>query len=722
MKLRAKELTNVVLLLVALGTGVAVYLSRSAPSTDEQEARTNNLIKTWREDEVSRIEIFEANQTLTLERAKASDAGDSTWNILAPVKEEADPEAVERLLAAIGVSTPVRDVPEPDRKRLGLDPARRHMKLQMGALKFTLSLGNEAPTPAGSVYAEISGDAQASRVVILKSDLSGVLHPDANAFRSKSFVNVGRERVRTLSIASQAGSLEMAQEKRRFRVTAGPNKGIRVSRDMLDAAFLQLGRVRAEPFLTLDVAQQNLNSANSVELTLGTDPPITLSVGGTCPVDATRSIALRRTPKPAAGCVPKDIVNAFSQSPTVWLDQKVFSLHTDEVEELTLESGSEKLRLVRKGGAFTLLAPSEAQVELPLGNRRISELLRDAELVKDRDLKKLGLDPPRGKASVRSSAADEASVIQESVLIGNPVGRDVYLFREHDAAVLKIDSERARAFQPDSTLLRSTKIWNFGLSNVSRVAVKTLQFSQVLSRDSTGHLKLLEPKGFEHDGSLSVQLLQTLGALTTERWVTDHDDGTFVFEKPRVSVELEMVNDDAGAKTHQLVVGNLTSGGAFAKVDQDAAVFVLGSEQLALLESLIVDRSAFVVNPEDVKSIVVEVPRDKRSTTLVRQGEGFAEKNGKLHTSNVARIVDALSTLRAEAAVALGAPTPETGLSDPTLVIQVMPTTGTLKSRVFRIGSADVVANLKVYYARAEGVNATFVLSKTKVDEIKNAL
>ena len=103
-------------------------------------------------------------------------------------------------------------------------------------------------------------------------------------------------------------------------------------------------------------------------------------------------------------------------NPEALIDRRPFSVRPDEVEELTLQQGDKKLSLVRKGSAFLLRAPSEAEVPLDAGNARSRRCSRGGSLVDRPDLARLGLEPAAGSASVTSPG--EGKAFQERVTIG----------------------------------------------------------------------------------------------------------------------------------------------------------------------------------------------------------------------------------------------------------------------------------------------------------------
>src|SRR5688572_30548151 len=104
MKLGTTALTSIVVAALALGTTALVILTRGQATSGEAEQRKKNLLPIWREEDVNRVELRAGG--VVLERGQG-DGGEPVWRITAPLKEPADPDAVERLLAALGFAAPL---------------------------------------------------------------------------------------------------------------------------------------------------------------------------------------------------------------------------------------------------------------------------------------------------------------------------------------------------------------------------------------------------------------------------------------------------------------------------------------------------------------------------------------------------------------------------------------------------------------------------------------
>ncbi len=168
------------------------------------------------------------------------------------------------------------------------------------------------------------------------------------------------------------------------------------------------------------------------------------------------------------------------------------------------------------------------------------------------------------------------------------------------------------------------------------------------------------------------------------------------------------------------MVGSLVSGGAYAKLAGEPGVFVMSRRVVEALQGLLLDRSALMVAPDEAKKVTLE--RDGKKVELSREGDHFTQTAGpELGASSVTKIMEALAGLRAEAAVHLGAARPSEGLTKPTLVVRIEPPGGG-KPRQLSFGAGDAYQNTSIVYARSGSVDATFVIAKSKVTELLDAL
>jgi hypothetical protein len=402
--------------------------------------------------------------------------------------------------------------------------------------------------------------------------------------------------------------------------------------------------------------------------------------------------------------------------------RSLFTLRLDEVERVVATLGERRLEFARQEEGFVMQAPRQAKVALEVGNQRLEAMLGlRGELVGVDANVERGTGGLRGKVTLYSAGDTRDGPSEQTVLLVAPTsGGRVRVRRAVDGAVLELDRESARVLEPDATLLRPLQVLDFSTRDVRQVEVTWQAGHQQLVRSEAGAITLAAPKGHAVDSAQAATLMDTLASLTAERWVADADDGTFGLDKPTAQCRVRL-SGDAGAVEHELAVGGPAEGGYYARLSSDPGVFVLSRLAVQTLETWLLDRSVFVVRPDEPTRLVLETRRGR--VELGRVGDRLVQQAGspKLSVHRVERILEMLSGLRAEAAVHLGAPLREEGLNDPALVVLVDRPAGSLRPRRWRVGAGDSWHNISVYYARADGVDATYVIARSKVQEILDA-
>lgn len=721
------QLVNLALVALALGLVVAVVVTSGKVTTSEQDARSFNLLPSYREDDVSRITLEKDGTKLVLERASSGDAGDTTWNLKEPVQEEADAYAVDKLLGSLEFARVVRRIKpeEVNRNAFGLDAPSWKMRIDMGSIHYTLSLGKNAASPPEARYLELAAEnAPTSGVVIIGPDLVKELDIDSGALRGRQMLPYTSSVLERIVITGSDGSTKklksLPNDRWRFD---GMQSDVRVNRDAFGAVLLQFARTKADHFLEIEQGKAALGTSQLVRLELfpkdGSKPKAVIEVGGKCPKSENDVVAVRREPDPVAACVAKSVLPGLDTPTDDLVDRTLFSLHKDEVESLSIERGDAKLALDRKESGFVMRAPVKGDVELDAGNARLEAIVSAVgQIMPNPKLDALGLVPPSGKVTLKSSADSDEKVEEEVLELGkrDKDGRLV-VRRVVDGTVLELDAGTARALEADSILVRSRKIFDFSAADFRELEVKGKALHQKLHREPSGALVLDVPKGADEDSGLCSAMVDELGALTAERWVAEHDDGSFGLADPELSLKLSFSAGDAGVKNHELVIGAITTGGAFAKLAGEPGVFVMPRRAFDAVSTLALDRGPFIVTPDVATR--VELERNGKKLVLEKQGDRLVRSEGvEVTPGRVSEMADTLLALRAEAAVHLGPAKPSEGFGSPELSVVVARSD---KPQHFRIGAGDSWRGTSVYYARAEGVDATFVIAKSKVRVLLDA-
>jgi hypothetical protein len=197
--------------------------------------------------------------------------------------------------------------------------------------------------------------------------------------------------------------------------------------------------------------------------------------------------------------------------------------------------------------------------------------------------------------------------------------------------------------------------------------------------------------------------VQALGTLQGVRWVASSAEPRFGLETPELRVRFEIKNPPG---VHELAVGATTSGGHFARLAPDSAVFVLSEQVFEVLSQPFIDRA---LCPEESEQTSISVKSAKGEGVLSQVRMSFPQYPDGLK--------EALRSLKAEFAVHLGAAKPNEGLSHPAL--ELVYSAGRQVKVV--IGNCDTLRDQSICYARRSDVNATFALSSRVVSVLRSA-
>jgi Domain of unknown function (DUF4340) len=516
-------------------------------------------------------------------------------------------------------------------------------------------------------------------------------------------LDYGRSELQKLELVQGDQKLTLSQaEHSAFFVELNTGREL-ASRELTERVFNALSRLSTEHFVEADEARKALTApALRATLTLidKTVAPVQLTFGA-CPNAPAESLVLKEQSgkAPRAGCVPAELASALRVSADDARLLGPFAARPDEVEELRITRGPQKLELARKDKAFLLRTPGNAEVPLDAGNARISAIVEArGERPSTNDLALLGLLPGAGELSIQIAGADEAAHRSETVALGKPrQDGSVCVKRNADAVVLCFGAETARAFEPDASLLKGLGIFRFAPSDLASFSVDSAELREVLQRDAEGNYQLQEPKGFKHDGSLVADAVQTLGTLQAVRWVAASDDANLGLKAPRLHVSITLA---AGAGVRELTVGAATSGGFFARASSDPGVFVLPRSVVESLSVPLVERTLVPVAEAELTRIELE-----------SGGQTVLSSRSEEHwTGGIpAETLEALLALKAEQTLHLGPPKASEGFAKPSLVVRFSAKNG--QQYRLLVGVKGTLDDAPIAYARLDGVDATFALS-----------
>ena len=717
MRLDRSLVINLGLVALALATALLLFLTRDRVTRGELAARPNNLVTAFRPDELESVSIA-GSDSLTLQAQRTGAA--APRYLLGPKHDvEADPEAVRSFLRALELAAFVRvlDASSADEEALGLTAPRSRIHVVFRGLSGHIIVGRTAVSPSDAAYVSVRGFGDEPRLgLVREATLKELLVGDAD-LRPRWLLNYAPSDLQSIQLRKGDARLVLERRGPSFRHANGP----RLARSVVDALLLGLSNARI-----VAVASRLDNALLASELLRAEFRPtehrpiVTFELGGACPGRA-GSIAFRRSsPHPIEACVPETVRTLFTPVLSSTADPALFALRFDEVESAVLERSGARLALRRSPRGFELDGPSKAEVELSAGNRFIETLVTmQGTPAASPDLEALGLARPNGSVRLVSSSIEGAPRYEEVVALGR-VQEDGQLpvLRQSDGVVLLLSKAAARPLSTAESELRSRRLLNFGPSDLKMLEVELPGVLQRVRRTEDGVFELIEPAGFQHDPELVLRLVQQLGTLEADRWVT----GGTALDSAKPTVKLRAALDrPAPGHSLELTVGAETSGGYFATLAGADGVFVVPKAFVHDATTMLLSRSVFIVDLGEVDAI--ELVAGARKLSLERDGEGFVPSRGSPEVAlpTIERLLALVTNLRAEAALHTGPARPGEGLARPTLQVRFTLRKSGTEDKVLRFGSESSFRGLTVRSARMTGIDATYVISASAVREVLEA-
>jgi len=719
--MRRQLLVNGLLAALALGSLAVVWATRETPTTAQVAERKGKLLPIFRKDAVARVTLTRDGRELELVPSGA--AGEpGEFRIVRPWAERADIATVNQLLGALDLASSLRAADDVTPEAAGLNDKSPRIRVEASGITTLLTLGGPAPRPAGARYVEVASAGTSKRYVVTEGVASELTVPLAK-FRETRLLEYGRSELAKIVLSQPLAKppsgattpyverLELERGEHGVFFVRIDGRRELANPELTGRLFAALSRLSAETMLETADAQQQLQRQGNgprVELELRDKSvaPITLSLA---PAEGSQWLVLREQPgRPArAGLVAEDVGKALLGTVGQARSNGPVAARADEIEELRITRGAQKLDFARKDKGFSLRAPSVSELALDAGNERLASIVGAiGERPPHPDLKALGLAPPAGELVVQIAGGDEASHREERVLLG-AVQKDgrMCVERAADEVVLCYSAEAARAFEPDATLLRPLELASFAPSDLASLTVEADGWRETLERHEDGSYELREPKGFRHDSSLVADAVQTLGTLQAVRWLAADDEPRFGLSTPRLRVRFTR---RASPEAHELVVGAKLGAGYYARLSPDPGVFLLSSAAFDDLSIPLIDRA--LCPPFEPGKLQVSV--------VTKNGRGSVSSGRVAFSRPDARVVEALGALRAEYAVHLGPAKSHEGFARPRLTLSYQGREANVKVTV---GACDTLREQWVCYARRDDIDATFALAGRTVADLEAA-
>lgn len=723
---------------LVLGGAAFIWFDRYSATTDELEARRQNVFRAFHRDRVSRIEVEHSSGRFELVRER-----DAWFVVSNGQRRPADLLEAERLLSEIEGAESQRalgDLDATSRQRFGLERPRAKVVVHEGnEVTARFSLGG-AVEQEDAVYVEASAatgnrDARA-RALVLPKSFGQPFDRAAVEFRDRRIAEVDVDRLERIEFTVAAGRRVLERRGAVWTMTT-PSLG-RASRSAVETVTAELRDFRATRVLAddVDAAALRLHGLDAPSLRVevrrasGAEP-IVLRVGAACPGHDDEYTAVREGTGTLV-CVGRSFADGFRAPPEGFRDDHVLSARTDEVSEVRVKgagTAGADLVLRRDGSAWRAdNSPNTVDAEaIEAWLTALHDLSTPARLAGDLRAAH-GLAPAQIVIEVKRTGVEGV----ERVLVGALDAQGLYVSRDDEPLVMQFAPSAAETLRVEPVRFRPRTVLEETDDQLRAMVIDAAPLHEEIAR-LDGTLRLTRPVEIVADPSLTSDLAHGIATLTADRWVSSTLQPQFGLAAPRARVvarfEGALANADGGVdgaapvRSYTLAFGaSAPGGGVYATLEGQAGVFVVPRSLYEQASAAHLDRGALRIARESVTRFTLTLGGATPSRiALVKTGDDWRTEAGT--TADGARVDALLSQLASVTAVRVfgyGPPTPAMRFATPTMVLEFAGAgdAGQQSLRIVvgdRFGSGEGAG----FYARRDGLDATLSLPESLVETLQ---
>ncbi|MCB9615367.1 MAG: DUF4340 domain-containing protein [Sandaracinus sp.] len=647
---------------LALFAFIVLY-ERQTMSTAELRGARNQLLERFVRTRVDGVEIErdgEVVASLRREREEGDMLG--TWRVVAPFEAAADDDAVSSMLGAVQYAAARRtleDTDAADLERFGLTQPRLVARFQVANETLEVRFGGDDPTGAG-VYM-----ATDEVVHVVGRDVFEALDHDAGHFRSKRLVDQGVLAAKWVVIRRGESEVVLSRAETGWRV-AVPGGEVLAAMAKVEESLSAFNDLEAERFEGDELGEGFLVVEATTERE-GRDVTTRLQIGEPCGERGEERMA--RVDDGPFACVLASRLDPLLREATDYREDRPVTISDLEVGALTLALDGVTLAVTRDAGAWKFSVEGGRRAEGEADDEAFAAWLREIRQARATAfapadaLEAYGLTRPRGRMSITDTEGTE-----EVLEIGAASTEGLFVRRAGEAQVLVLPAAAEALFEPGTLRLRATRLWEYAERDVKRVTIARGSVREVLARDERGFV-VEAPVQARADRDRSAALARSLARLDVSRFVAETPSTEHGLASPRYQIEATIDPDEGEERTVRLRIGAATEGGAFAQIDGDSVVVVLGDELVGAFDEAFVDRGLFATPLREVETVRVQSEGRERAFTW--DGQRFLEGDEPLDERFSDRLASVVEGLRASHVGPYGAAASADGVSPGRLTMTV---------------------------------------------------
>jgi hypothetical protein len=549
--------TTLILVVVALVIGGLVALDHYKGTSTDQAATKRKRLLDFQAKEVTGLKIELTNQVVVLEKT-----GDQ-WEIKEPLNVRANASAVNSILDELELVERLRSISEKelhgaDFAEFGLDHPRARATLQTRKGPVTLLVGGETPTK-DALYAQVQGH---KNVLVAPKSIYERLDRPLGDLRHRVVMDLQPAAATRLEIKSADRVIELARPAattnveprwvltRPLAARADPRK---VSELLTDLSDLRVVDFESED--PKDLHTYGLHEPDR-EVTVWTgESGKTLLLGRTPPNDTSKVYAKLKSAD-TIFTVPAFITPRLAVQANDLRDAHVLTFAADEVHEIDLVRGGEKISIMRTDATWHITAPVAVAADDPTVQQLLRHLdgLNVKQFAADvaTDLDKYGLAAPTAAVILHGSRTNDLG----QLLVGAEDASNAVRFvkRADEPFVYGVDTNIAGWLPANYLALRTRQLAELNVDQISRLTVAKQTGKVIVERNTDGKWHLIEPAQGVLDNDALQRLLDALAQLRAGEFFRDDHENLVEYGLDQPEATITAAVDE---KSYTLALGKL---------------------------------------------------------------------------------------------------------------------------------------------------------------------
>ena len=537
------------LLALAVLSAIVVLVARTPANADP--AANGVLLPSLLDDPPSSLTLKRDGRTVhVVNRAKPSDV--PHWVVESPWQRTADAAMIDAAIEGLRELQWVRKLDGPpsatDARAHGLDQPTFTWQVGIDGAKWSIAFGATAPAPRGGTYVDVTGpDTRAHHAYVATVDSAKLSLRPEQLLEPRLLPYVASD-FREISVETAGAKSEFRFDPARSRWYESNGAHRRLARESIEKLLFDLANLKGEHFFTpsesLDKSWKQRDALVGVRLD---KRPAVLQIAlfGPCEEQPNLSLVRVSGDEDVTACARVgDLQSRLEEDPSNWVDRHLFSLRTDEIEQVTLHVDGHSLELQRRESAFVTVGKDPRSIDVDTGNQALESLV---------SIRGVLSQPPAEAGSIadsnyvrlRSAVVTGTEGYEERILVAPPSSNgDRWVKRLSDSAWLHVDASAATALAPGDNWLRSKVLIDAEPSSVQMIELVSRGRSFRWTADGKGLMRSDSQAGSPLDADAIEKLRAKLARLRVKEWLERQDPMVQGHGAARVTFE---INDGDGA-------------------------------------------------------------------------------------------------------------------------------------------------------------------------------